>query len=337
MHAAFHDLQAAFAETHNSFARIKLLLEAATRAPSTHNSQPWIFHIRGDTLQIYLDTSIELPRSDPSGRYAHVSIGFLMHHIVVLAQALGMRPHVTVGRDALLEIHFSSSTSNASMKEMAQAIFTRRNRRGIFLHSSIPFELLTQATQYADYYPDGLPRVEIMFESREESIQRMADLTGNGIRHAYALPEFRAEMSRWITSIGSAARTGLPYYSLNVPALLSVLVPSIIRFCNVGARLAALNRRAIGSASAVFGIGTEDSTHGWLASGYVASHAILTLESRGVSTSIFVAAIECTDTRTEAAQLFNLHQPLQFHFAAGYFADTVSWRTPRVAVEKKLR
>ena len=58
--AAFCAIELAF------FARF--LLRYGVLAPSTHNSQPWLFRIRGGRLSIYNDPKVEIKKADPEGR-----------------------------------------------------------------------------------------------------------------------------------------------------------------------------------------------------------------------------------------------------------------------------
>jgi hypothetical protein len=43
-------------------------VEAATLAPSLHNSQPWRFRIDGDTIEVYADRKRRLEVLDPDAR-----------------------------------------------------------------------------------------------------------------------------------------------------------------------------------------------------------------------------------------------------------------------------
>lgn len=49
--------------------------EAATMAPSMHNSQPWRFALHGDALDVFADRSRSLPVVDPIGRELLISCG----------------------------------------------------------------------------------------------------------------------------------------------------------------------------------------------------------------------------------------------------------------------
>jgi hypothetical protein len=51
------------------------VVEAATRAPSVHNTQPWRFTASGDRLAVRLDPERALPVLDPTGRPQVISCG----------------------------------------------------------------------------------------------------------------------------------------------------------------------------------------------------------------------------------------------------------------------
>jgi len=65
--------------------QIQQIVDYAVRAPSTHNSQPWKFSITGNTLSVFVDENVKMPYSDPDNRYKYISLGYLIHHIQVIA------------------------------------------------------------------------------------------------------------------------------------------------------------------------------------------------------------------------------------------------------------
>jgi hypothetical protein len=67
----------------------------ARRAPSFHNTQPWLWRDDGDHLDLVSDESRRLPYSDPDGRSLVVSCGAALHHLQVAAAGLGWAADVT--------------------------------------------------------------------------------------------------------------------------------------------------------------------------------------------------------------------------------------------------
>ena len=314
--------------------QIRFLLEAATRAPSTHNSQPWRFQIESNRLFVYRDVRIGLPQSDSVNRYAYISIGFLLHHIVSLGTWLSMEPRLVLltEKDCVAEITFSTATKG-DISPLIEAIFKRKNRRGVFEMKAIPRDVLASAT-HMGISDLSLPEIKIITD--HEKMSRVADATATVMRRVYARVLFRREMSKWITPTGSLRRDGIPGYSLNQSTVMSWILPTIIRFVNMGKVLAGLNKTSIASAPAAFGFGAPDNPSGWVSVGYAASHAALTLVANGFDYSVFVASIEYDDTRKLVGDVFGLQQPLEFFFAAGIIPGVASWMTPRASVDDKL-
>ena len=48
-----------------------LLIEQATRAPSSHNTQPWLFRVSAEAVEVHADRSRALPVNDPHDRELH--------------------------------------------------------------------------------------------------------------------------------------------------------------------------------------------------------------------------------------------------------------------------
>jgi hypothetical protein len=64
-------------------------------APSIHNTQPWRWHLSGDTLGLYLERSRVLAVTDPDDRLATISCGAALNHARVALAATGWNATVT--------------------------------------------------------------------------------------------------------------------------------------------------------------------------------------------------------------------------------------------------
>ena len=64
-------------------------------APSKHNTQPWRFVVRGDTLEIWADPIRLLTATDPHRREVTISCGAAVETACVAARAHGYEPNVT--------------------------------------------------------------------------------------------------------------------------------------------------------------------------------------------------------------------------------------------------
>lgn len=74
----------------------RVLLEAAVAAPSVHNTQPWLFLLRPDAIDLYADPSRQLRRADRTGRELLVSCGAALFNLRVAAEHVGLRSQVSI-------------------------------------------------------------------------------------------------------------------------------------------------------------------------------------------------------------------------------------------------
>jgi nitroreductase len=56
--------------THKAKRVLRLALEYAVLAPSSHNTQPWLFRLNDNTVELYADAERILKTVDPHGREA---------------------------------------------------------------------------------------------------------------------------------------------------------------------------------------------------------------------------------------------------------------------------
>jgi hypothetical protein len=69
--------------THN---RLKFLLIYSILAPSTHNSQPWLFKITDNLIEVYKNPKYYLPYADPLNRDLYISIGCCLENLIIASK-----------------------------------------------------------------------------------------------------------------------------------------------------------------------------------------------------------------------------------------------------------
>ena len=77
---------------------VRAVVELACRAPSVHNTQPWIWRTTPYGVDLLADESRHLAVSDPTGRNMVISCGCALHHAQVVAAALGWETRVAASR-----------------------------------------------------------------------------------------------------------------------------------------------------------------------------------------------------------------------------------------------
>ena len=63
--------------------KLAFLLRDAVLAPSGHNTQPWLFRVDGDAVDLYADRTQALPVVDPEDRELTISCGAALFNLRV--------------------------------------------------------------------------------------------------------------------------------------------------------------------------------------------------------------------------------------------------------------
>jgi nitroreductase len=111
---------------------IHTALSLATRAPSIHDSQPWLWRVGAQSLHLYADADWRGPHTDAEGRDVLLSCGASLHHCLVALAALGWRAKVKRLPDATEPEHLAAlelypHAASALDVVLASAIPRQRN------------------------------------------------------------------------------------------------------------------------------------------------------------------------------------------------------------------
>lgn len=318
--------------------KITFLLRYAVLAPSTHNSQPWLFKIEDNSCKFFYNPRLKLPQGDPKQRDLFISMGCCLENFLIAGEYFKMIDKVeyVLKGNLVAEVFikdYVDQSPDERFRDLVEAIPKRINYRGLFKNRSIDHIVVERIVKENNC--DNL-RVDVVID--EGKREEIALLTAQGLRIAHASPLFRREMSSWLHSSLSKCKDGMPGYSLRMPAFLSFIFPYIVRWINTGKFLSSLNYKSVRSAPSIFVFSIPAGKEGpieWLNIGRVAERAMLRANLEGLRTSIFVASIEMDDLSDRLRKVLEINYLPQFLFCAGYM-DHQQKPTPRYSVEEKL-
>jgi hypothetical protein len=135
---------------------------AALLAASPHNTQPWVFGIRDDGVDVFVDAARETGTVDPFQREQHIGIGCAIENLVLACQARGLLPEVTLLPDGpagpagsrLAEV--SVRAGQPAPSPLYDAIGDRHTNRGPYEAKAIPLRTLDELVDRT-----GLPDLEV--------------------------------------------------------------------------------------------------------------------------------------------------------------------------------
>jgi hypothetical protein len=278
-------------------------LDSAIRAPSTHNTQPWIFGFEDEppAITLHADTTRALPIADPSQRELFVSCGTVLHHLRVALAARGRATRVERMPSATDRTFAARVTVGAPItitpeaRALEDAIARRRTDHGQF--EAQPLESGAVEALEAAAREQGARLVTLHDESARA---RVADLVAVADREQYDDPLFRDELAQWVHSNLSDRRDGIA-----VEGARGLVLPWIIRTFDRGDGEAARDRELILDGSPTIAVITTqtDLPMDWLRAGEALSAVLLRAAERNLSASYLSQVVEVDGTRSALSDL----------------------------------
>ncbi|GAA0504756.1 nitroreductase [Paractinoplanes deccanensis] len=172
-------------------------VRAATNAPSLHNSQPWLFRIRRDTVEVYADTARRLPVLDPDGREQLISVGAAVFTLRLAIGAAGYRPSEELfpepGDPELVARVRAGGPAPVSpaAEALAAAVPHRHTNRWPFAHTPVPAPVLERLR-------DAARREGAVLTVAGPAVRNaVLDLARSAERWLRARPGYAEELARW--------------------------------------------------------------------------------------------------------------------------------------------
>jgi hypothetical protein len=183
------------------------LIEAASRAPSLHNTQPWRFRVTDDAVELYADITRQLSM-DPGGREMLISCGAALFGLRLAVRSLGCLAEVDLlpGGPMVARVRPGPrSAMTAAERRMLKAVLRRHTHRAPFDPAPLPAGLL--AGLQDDARAEGAELVVVDSAAGRRELAVIARVAG---RRQNSDPGSRAEVFRWSRDASSPARDGVP-------------------------------------------------------------------------------------------------------------------------------
>ena len=298
----------------------RLLVRFAILAPSSHNTQPWLFTASDREITVEPDITRWLEVADPTKRELHISLGCAVENIVIAAEHAGCQVHtdlvktsggvaVRISWEAAHGLERSLVSSN-----LAARIPLRRTSHAPFRPTPIATE--GAEAMLASAKPFGV-RAQLYDDPR--TIARVADLTARADEMQFVDRAWRAELSHWL---GQGVFGG-SWLKARIGSL-------VVRYADLGKSTGKKNRELMAGSPMVGLISaSEDSHEVHIESGRAFQRLALTADSLGIGVQPMSGSLEVPELRSELASSLAgaAAYPLQL-FRVGYPASEEE-HTPR--------
>lgn len=321
--------------------KLKFLLNYVVLAPSGHNTQPWIFKIVDDVVELYADKTRALPVADPNYRELIISCGAALFHLRIAMRHFGHRDIVEIlpedhNPNLLARIRLGSKRIvQVEENFLFWAISQRCTNRRLLENCRLPASLISELKSATNSEGDWLQiSTQVIPEASREEI---VNLIAQGDRLQMSNPLFRQELARWIHSSRSPSHDGLTLEAQGINPRLEAISPLVslaIRSFDLGNQ-ANKDRKLVETAPLLILISSNgDTPQDWLATGEALAHLLLRARVDDVWASFFNQPIEIPQLRSRLQALFPENGYPQILLRLGYAKDTKS--TPRRAVDEVM-
>ncbi|MGE0487953.1 MAG: nitroreductase [Vulcanimicrobiota bacterium] len=284
--------------------RLQFALNYAVLAPSTHNTQPWRFHLEDGSVELYADRRRALPVIDPQDRDLVIACGAALCNLLIALHHYGW--------GTLVE-QFPEGPDSDLLARVSLAVPSHASRQEHRLFDCIP----KRHTCYLPFDEDPVGREVLRDLGRAASQEgarlvmvddvdrvELIELVEEADRELEADPAYRHEFAEWMRTNYSRQGTGVPGYSRGLGNLFSLLSPGLERHFDLGAGHAEQDRELIWGSALLFVIFTdEDNPLQWLLAGRALQNVLLTGVSHGLQASTLNQPLQRPELRPKLVQL----------------------------------
>ncbi len=286
----------------------------AVLAPSSHNSQPWLFHLEGDELELRADRTRALPVVDPDDRELVMSCGAALFHLRIALRGFGLLPEVRTLApppafdplglrsvpDVLARIEVrAGSPPTADEEALFRAIPRRHTNRARFLAGSVGGGLVAGLVRAAE--EEGAWLVPIDDDPRREAL---ADLVARADAEQAADPRFRRELAAWVHPGRARSGDGMPAYALGLHGPRALLAPLVVRTFDWGDGRAASDRQLAEGSPLLAILGTSgDGPSAWLEAGQALDRVLLRACASDLQASFLNQPVELPHLRNRVSEV----------------------------------
>lgn len=272
--------------------RFDALLEAAVLAPSSHNTQPWVFEVSNSHISLLADRTRALPANDPDDRELTISCGAALFNLRVAAARIRIRLKIKLFPDPdnndLLAVVDSDGGPPVSdqIAELYSEIPRRRTYRKRFAAKPVPDATLIE---FADAAEQEGAWISVLSEKGMR--KQAASLIAEGDAIQWADRAWRRELAAWM----HPRRKG---DGLTVPGFVAPFAQTVVRTFDMGKGVGAKDSQLAEESPVLAVLGTSgDSQSDWLKAGQALERLLLSASKAGLQASYLNQPIQTGSLR----------------------------------------
>lgn len=281
------------------------LIRYATLAPNGHNTQPWLFRVTGNRVDILPDFSRRTPVVDPDDHHLFVSLGCAAENLSLASAARGHPGELSFEPVNEGSVVFKSREAAAVSSALFDAIPGRQSTRAEYdgrTVSAVDLGSLAAA--------GAVPGVDMVLITDRPQIDRVRDLVVLGNSAQMADPAFMRELKSWLRfSPSRAVESGDGLYSAasGNPTLPEWLGPYAFDWLvSAKSENDKYARQMRSSAGVAAFVGARNDREHWVLAGRACQRFALQATVLGLKHAFINQPVEVANLRPELAALVGL-------------------------------
>ncbi len=316
--------------------QLRFVLGYATRAPSTHNTQPWRFRVRGREVEVRADRTRALEVLDPEHRELVMSCGAALFHLRLALRYFGRDSVVALAPisddpDLLAVLRMGPERERTAEDELLfRAIPERHTNRLTLDERPLPKPLPALNKDAATAERAWLRSVEGL-----ELRARVAELIADADRRLFGDRQYRHELARWMRPNDEDVQDGVPAFAYGIPETAAGLGAWLVELVNSGRISSFRDRRLALNAPGLVVLGTwQDAPKSWMAAGQALARLLLQSAARGIWACYLNQPVHIPELRRELKALLELEGQPQAVLRLG--GGDPGGHTPRRPLEEVI-
>jgi hypothetical protein len=174
-------------------------VSGAILAANPHNTQPWVFDVAPDRIDLFADPTRRVATLDPLDREQHVGLGCALENLVLALGARGFATRVELLPEPSDSSHVATVTWSPGPRTespLHEAIGARQSNRGPYTTESVPSGVLESLSAEAA----GLDGVQLVWITAPEDLTEMSRLIVSATEAIVADTEQSVDSFAWFRS-----------------------------------------------------------------------------------------------------------------------------------------
>ncbi len=311
------------------------LIEQAVKAPSGHNTQPWLFRLDTDGIEIHPNYERSLPVVDPQNRELFISLGCAVENLVMAASEKGLASVISVDDRGSIFVRFEPDQT-IEPDLLIDQLSIRQTNRNLYDGKLIPEDVI-QTLQEMQLPED----IKIHYYKKDsEAFDLITDLIQEGNRIQMGNKDFVRELRGWMRlnkQHQDQTNDGLSYAVFGAPNLpLFMVKPIMTALLNPKIQNQSDLQKIKSSSHLVLFTTVSDNLTEWISTGRALQRFLLQSTALGLANAYMNQPIEVPALKTRIMEDFTFAEHPQMLLRIGY-CNQIAYSKRRAVSEVIIR